>query len=96
MDGESGDSQVRKVRMNQSSRLSMKPVPIGQQKCSTGKYGHEKHFPLSESTAVSRTCNFCKKKGHYASTYFKKQDTKAVDEYEVETTERLTQTLKVI
>ena len=31
MDDESGDSEVRKVRMNQSSRLSRKPVPTGHQ-----------------------------------------------------------------
>ena len=85
MDGESGDSEVRKVRMNQSSRLSRKPVPTGQQKCN--KCGHEKHFPLSECPAISRTCNFCKKKGHYISMCFKKQNIKAVDDYEVETTE---------
>ena len=69
MDGESGDSEIRKVRMNLTSRLSRKPVPIGQQKCS--KCGHEKHLPSSECLAVSRTCNFCKKKGHYASMCFK-------------------------
>ena len=85
MDDESGDSEVRKVRMNQSSRLSRKPVPTGQQKCN--KCGHEKHFPSSECPAISRTCNFCKKKGHYASMCFKKQNIKAVDDYEVETTE---------
>ena len=60
MDGESGDSEVKKVRMNQSSRLSRKHVPVGQQECS--KCGHEKHFPASECPAVSRTCNFCKRK----------------------------------
>ena len=71
--------------MNQSSRLSRKPVPTGQQKCN--KCGHEKHFPSSECPAISKTCNFCKKKGHYASMCFKKQNIKAVDDYEVETTE---------
>ena len=60
VDGESGDSEVRKVRMNQSSRLSRKPVHIGQQKCS--KCGHEKHFLSSECPAVSRTFYFCKRK----------------------------------
>ena len=85
MDDESGGSEVRKVRMNQSSRLSRKPVPTGQQKCN--KCGHEKHFPSSECPAISRTCNFCKKKGHYSSMCFKKQSIKAVDDYEVETTE---------
>ena len=94
MDDESGDSEVRKVRMNQSSRLSRKPVPTGQQKCN--KCGHEKHFPSSECPAISRTCNFCKKKGHYASMCFKKQNIlKAVDDYRLRL-QRLTQTLKVI
>ena len=96
-DGESGDSQVRKVRMNQSSRLSMNPVPIGQQKCSTGKFGHEKHFPSSESTAIS--CQehviFAKRKATMQVCVLRNKILKLLMNMKLRL-QRLTQTLKVI
>ena len=46
--------------------------------------GHEKHFPVSECPAATRICNYCKKKGHYASKCFKKQEEVGVRRIEEE------------
>ena len=46
--------------------------------------GHEKHFPASECSAATRICNYCKKKGHYASKCFKKQKEAGVRRIEEE------------
>ena len=93
MDDESGDSEVRKVRMNQSSRLSRKPVPTGQQKCN--KCGNEKHFPSSECPAISRTCNFCKRKDTTQGCVSRHKILKLLMIMKLRL-QRLTQTLKVI
>ena len=80
--------------MNQSSRLSRKPVPIGQQKCS--KCGHEKHFPSSEYPAVSRTCIFLQKERSLCKYVFKRNKILKLLMNMKLRLQRLTQTLKVI
>ena len=46
--------------------------------------GHEKHFPASECPVATKICNYCKKKGHYASKCFKKQNEAGVRRIEGE------------
>mgnify|MGYP002803996170 CR=1 FL=1 len=46
--------------------------------------GHDKHFPPSECPGMSRICNYCKKKGHYASKCFKKQKEAGIKRIEAE------------
>ncbi|CAB4021004.1 Transposon Tf2-6 poly [Paramuricea clavata] len=58
-----------------------------QQKCTTdqcNRCGHKNHFPASECPAISRICNYCKEKGHYASKCFKKQKEAGIKRIEAE------------
>ena len=75
-----GDSRpvVNKVA-DKRNYLSQRTGPPDQ----FNRCGHEKHFPASECPAATRICNYCEKKGHYASKCFKKQKeagVKRVDE----------------
>ena len=65
-----GDSRpvVNKV-VDKRNYPSQRIVPPDQ----CNRCGHEKHFPASECPVATKICNYCKKKGHYASKCFKTQ-----------------------
>ena len=70
---------VNKVGAKRNQPLQQKGTTDQCNRC-----GHENHFPASECPAISRICNYCKKKGHYASKCFKKQKEAGIKRIEAE------------
>jgi hypothetical protein len=70
---------VNKVGAKRNQPLQQKGTTDQCNRC-----GHENHFPASECPAITRICNYCKKKGHYASKCFRKQKEAGMKRIEAE------------